>query len=132
MWFSVRPHIAFGTVEVRIADAQISAGESDALCALHVACVAQAARDEADGVPFEDPAPRFVEENLWRAIRHGLDGAFIDFARGVEMPAAEAVEALLAWTGPVRAELGLDVALPALNGAPVSYTHLTLPTTPYV
>lgn len=117
VWFSVRPHIAFGTVEVRIADAQISAGESDALCALHVACVAQAARDEAEGVPFEDPAPRFVEENLWRAIRHGLDGSFIDPARGVEMPAAEAVEALLAWTAPVRAELGLDVALPALNGA---------------
>lgn len=117
LWYSVRPHIAFGTVEVRIADAQTTAGESDALCALHVACVAQAARDEADGVPFEDPAPRLVEENLWRAIRYGLDGSFIDPARREVVPAAEAVEGLLAWTAPMRAELGLDTALPAFNGA---------------
>jgi glutamate---cysteine ligase / carboxylate-amine ligase len=117
LWFSVRPHIAFGTVEVRIADAQTTAGESDALCALHVASVAQAARDEAEGVPFEDPHPRLVEENLWRAIRFGLDGSFIDVGRLEVISAAEAVEGLLAWTAPVRSELGLDVALPALNGA---------------
>jgi carboxylate-amine ligase len=117
VWFSVRPHIAFGTVEVRICDAQPTAAESDALCALHVACVAQAARDDEEGVPFDDPPPRFVEENLWRAIRYGLDGRLLDLERALEYPAPEAVERLLAWTEPVRTELGIEVALPELNPA---------------
>src|SRR3954471_17311946 len=55
VWWSVRPHLSFGTVELRICDAQTTAAESDALIGLHVACIAQAARDEAEGVPFEDP-----------------------------------------------------------------------------
>ena len=117
VWWSVRPHLAFGTVELRICDAQTTAGESEALAALIAACILQAARDVEEGVPFADPAPRLVEENLWRAIRHGLDGRLIDLERGEERPAAEAVERLLAWTAPVRAELGVDVALPELNGA---------------
>ena len=43
---------------------------------------------------------------MWRAIRYGLDGQLIDFERGEEYPARESVERLLAWTAPVRAELG--------------------------
>ena len=117
VWLSVRPHLSFGTVEVRICDAQTTAAESDALCALHVACVAQAARDEEEGVPFEDPPPRLVEENLWRAIRYGLDGRMIDLEREEEYPAAEVVARLLDWTAPIRSELGIEVALPELNGA---------------
>ena len=74
VWWSVRPHFSFGTVEVRICDAQATAQESEALAALMVACVAQAARDVDEGVPFADPAPRLIEENMWRAIRFGLDG----------------------------------------------------------
>ena len=54
---------------------------------------------------------------MWRAIRHGLDGELIDLERAEEQPAAEAVERLLAWTAPVRGELGIEVALPELNGA---------------
>lgn len=117
VWWSVRPHLSFGTVEVRICDAQPTAGESDGLAALIVACVAQAARDVEDGVPFADPPGRLVEENMWRAIRRGLDGLLIDLERGVEFPGQAALERLLAWTAPVRAELGIDVALPELNGA---------------
>lgn len=117
VWLSVRPHLSFGTVEVRICDAQTTAAESDALCALHVACVAQAARDEEEGVPFEDPPPRLVEENLWRAIRYGLDGRMIDLEREEEYPASEVVGRLLDWTAPIRSELGIEVALPELNGA---------------
>jgi carboxylate-amine ligase len=117
VWWSVRPHLSFGTVELRICDAQATAGESEALAALTTACILQAARDVDEGVPFSDPAPRLVEENLWRAIRYGLDGRLIDLERGEEHPAAEAVERLLAWTAPVRAELGVEVALPELNGA---------------
>src|SRR5436305_1245392 len=55
LWWSVRPHHAFGTVEVRICDAQSSAEAATALEALAVSCVAQAALDIDDGVPFESP-----------------------------------------------------------------------------
>jgi glutamate---cysteine ligase / carboxylate-amine ligase len=108
VWWSVRPHFGFGTVEVRICDAQSGATESEELAALVVACVAQAARDVEEGVPFEDPAPRLVEENLWRAVRHGMDGNQLDLDAGIEIPAAAAVEALAEWTAPIRAELGIE------------------------
>ncbi|HZV73391.1 MAG TPA: YbdK family carboxylate-amine ligase [Conexibacter sp.] len=117
VWWSIRPHLTFGTVEVRICDAQATAAESEALAALIVGAVLQAARDVDEGVPFVDPAPRLVEENVWRAIRFGLDGKLIDLERAREQPAQEAVERLLAWTAPVRGELGIEVALPELNGA---------------
>jgi carboxylate-amine ligase len=117
VWWSVRPHFAFGTVEVRICDAQPTAGESEALASLMVACVAQAARDIDDGVPVEDLPPRMIEENMWRAIRYGLDGELLDLERREPFPAAEATERLLKWTAPMRAELGIDVSLPPLNGA---------------
>jgi glutamate---cysteine ligase / carboxylate-amine ligase len=117
VWWSIRPHFTFGTVEVRICDAQSTAPEAEALAALIVACVAQAARDEDERVPFTDHPRRLVEENFWRAIRHGLDGALIDLDRGEELPAAATAERLLAWTAPVRAELGIEPAFPPLNGA---------------
>jgi carboxylate-amine ligase len=117
VWWSVRPHLSFGTVELRMCDAQTTATESDALIGLHVACIAQAARDEQDGVPFDDPPPRLVEENVWRAIRYGLDGRFVDFERAEQFDGAAIVDRLLAWTAPVRAELGLEPSFPELNGA---------------
>jgi carboxylate-amine ligase len=117
VWWSVRPHFSFGTVEVRICDAQMTAAESEALAALIVACVAQAARDVDEGVPFTDLPRRLIEENFWRAIRHGLDGDLLDLDRGESYPAAEATERLLNWCAPVRAELGIEIALPSLNGA---------------
>jgi len=117
VWWSIRPHFSFGTVEVRICDAQSTAPEAEALAALIVACVAQAARDEDERVPFTGHPRRLIEENFWRAIRHGLDGALIDLDRAEEFPAAAAAERLLAWTAPVRAELGIEPAFPPLNGA---------------
>jgi carboxylate-amine ligase len=117
VWWSVRPHFGFGTVEVRICDAQSTASESEALAGLIVACVAQAARDVDEGVPFSDPAQRLIEENMWRAIRFGLDGRMIDLERAEEYPAGAIVERLAAWTEPVRGELGIEPVFPERNGA---------------
>jgi carboxylate-amine ligase len=117
VWWSIRPHFSFGTVEVRICDAQPTAGESDALAALIVACVAQAARDVDAGLPFTNLPRRLIEENMWRAIRYGLDGELLDLDRGEPYPAVDALERLLAWTAPARAELGIDVPLAAPNAA---------------
>ena len=117
VWWSVRPHHSYGTVEMRICDAQTSGDDSTALAGLITACVAQAALDVDDGVPFEDPPRRMLEENFWRAIRFGLDGKLIDLARGEEYPAAAAADRLLAWTARARSALGIEPSLPALSGA---------------
>ena len=119
VWWSVRPHFSYGTVEVRICDVQATAAESDALVGLTVACVAQALLELDAGEPFEPLPGYLIEENMWRAIRYGLDGRMIDFARGEEYPSAEIVERLLAWTAPARAAFALEVepALGEPNGA---------------
>jgi carboxylate-amine ligase len=121
LWWSVRPHHAFGTVEVRICDAQTRGEESFALAGLIAACIAQTALDydergyeSAGNAPLRD---REIEENLWRAIRYGMGGRMIDFRRGEEVEAAAALEGLLAWTAPARAQLGIEAALPSRNGA---------------
>jgi carboxylate-amine ligase len=117
LWWSVRPHHSFGTVEVRICDAQSSGDESLALGGLLVACVAQSALDYDEGCLAPPLRAREVEENLWRAIRYGLDGRMIDFDRGEEIEAAEAVEQLLSWTAPAREALSIDDPVIGPNGA---------------
>jgi carboxylate-amine ligase len=120
LWWSVRPHHAFGTVEVRICDAQTRGEESFALAGLIAAAIAQTALEydehgyDGAGTPLRD---REIEENLWRAIRYGMSGRLIDFRRGVQIEAAAALDELLAWTEPARTQLGIDVDLPARNGA---------------
>jgi carboxylate-amine ligase len=120
LWWSVRPHHSFGTVEVRICDAQTRGDESFALAGLIAACIAQTALDydehgyEGRGAPLAD---REIEENLWRAIRHGAGGRMIDFRRGEEVPTRSMLEGVLVWTEPARAQLGIDLRLPERNGA---------------
>ena len=81
------------------------------------ACIAQAARDVDEGAPAVDLPPRLIEENMWRAIRFGLDGKLVDFARECEYPARDAIERLAAWTAPIRAETGVELGFPERNGA---------------
>jgi glutamate---cysteine ligase / carboxylate-amine ligase len=120
LWWSVRPHHRFGTVEVRICDAQTRGEESFALAGLIAACVAQTALayDEHGYAGAGEPlSGREIEENLWRAIRYGMDGRQIDFRRGAEVEAGAELERLLEWTQPARAQIGVDPDLPERNGA---------------
>ncbi|HST69835.1 MAG TPA: YbdK family carboxylate-amine ligase [Solirubrobacterales bacterium] len=120
LWWSVRPHHKFGTVEVRICDAQTRGEESTALAGLIAACIAQTALDydehgyEGRGAPLAD---REIEENLWRAIRYGAGGRMVDFRRGEEVPTRALLDQVLVWTEPARTQLGLDLRLPERNGA---------------
>ncbi len=120
LWWSVRPHHRFGTVEVRICDAQTRGDESTALLEMIAACAAQTAIDydnhgyDGAGEPL---LGREIEENLWRAIRYGMDAKLIDFRGGREVEARQVREGLLEWTAPARERLGLEVALPEANGA---------------
>jgi carboxylate-amine ligase len=117
LWWSVRPHHAFGTVEVRICDAQTRGAEAFNLAGMMVACVAQAALDFDDGVLAAPLRQREIEENLWQAIRWGLEGSQIDFSHGRVVDTAAALEGVLEWTDPARSALGLDLEIPSENGA---------------
>ncbi len=117
LWWSVRPHHSFGTVELRICDAQTRGTESFSLAGLIAVCIAQSALDYDDGALPEPQLQREIEENLWRAIRYGMDGKLIDFTRGEEVPASEALERLVERTAPARDGLGIEVAIPDANGA---------------
>ncbi len=117
VWWSIRPHFAYGTVEVRICDAQPTAAESEALAALIVACVAQAARDVDEQTAFVHHPRRLIEENVWRALRYGLDGELLDLDRRQRYPAQTTAERLLEWTAPTREELDIEINFPELNGA---------------
>ena len=82
LWWSVRPHLAYPTVELRIMDAQPDLAEAQALAALGYALAVRCARAVDEGEPLPDVPRRLLEENLWRAIRYGLGGELLDFGRG--------------------------------------------------
>jgi len=124
LWWSVRPHHAFGTVEVRICDAQTRGDESLNLAALIAACVAQVAIDLDEGISPVPMRQREIEENLWRAIRYGMDGEMIDFRSRRVVPTRQVLEDLVEWTAPARQTLGVDVELPERNGAQRAYADL--------
>src|SRR5438552_824277 len=69
LWWSVRPHLAFPTVEIRICDGQPTLEEAKSLAALAYSLTARLARAIDDGEPVLDLPHRLIEENLWRAIR---------------------------------------------------------------
>jgi carboxylate-amine ligase len=117
LWWSVRPHHVFGTVELRICDAQTRGEESIALAALLTGCIAQSALDYDEGKLGRPLGQREIEENLWRAIRHGLEGTQIDFAAREVIPTRAALERLVQWTTPAREMLGLEFEPPDENGA---------------
>ena len=119
MWWSVRPHLAFPTVEVRICDAQPDLAQAQSLAALMYALGARIARALDEGEPLPDVPRRLIEENLWRAIRHGLSDGLIDFERGVVVAARARLEALIEWVLPVAEEVGAApyLAVPSANAA---------------
>jgi glutamate---cysteine ligase / carboxylate-amine ligase len=119
LWWSVRPHLAFPTVEIRICDGQPELAEAQALAAFAVSLAARIARAHDEGEPLPDVPYRLIEENTWRAIRWGLSGELIDFERGESVPARARLERLLEWVAPVANEIGAApfLAVPERNAA---------------
>ena len=119
LWWSVRPHLAYPTVEIRICDGQPDLAESQSLAALMHALAARCARAVDEGEPLPNLPNRLLEENLWRAIRYGLPGELIDFETGETLPARARLEQLLEWVAPVAEEIGAApfLAVPAANAA---------------
>src|SRR6188508_338672 len=118
LWWSVRPHLAFPTVELRICDGQPELGESQALAALMFALTARIARALDEGEELPDHPHRLIEENFWRAIRYGLSGELIDLESGDVLPARARIEELVQWTMPVAEELGVSSFLTVPSATP--------------
>jgi carboxylate-amine ligase len=117
LWWSVRPHLAYPTVEIRICDGQPDLGDARALVAFGYALTARIARSLDEGEPLPQPPPRMIEENLWRAIRYGLSGSLLDPSTFEVRPARAELERLIEWIGPVADQLGVPLAIPAANAA---------------
>jgi carboxylate-amine ligase len=119
LWWSVRPHLAYPTVEIRICDAQPDLAEAQALAALAYALAARCVRAVDEGEPLPSLPHRLLEENFWRAIRYGLPGELIDFERGEPVPARARIEQLIEWVAPLAEETGAApfLAVPAANSA---------------
>jgi carboxylate-amine ligase len=106
IWWSVRPHLAYPTIEIRICDGQPDLAEAQSLAALCYALAARCLRAYDEGNPLPDLPHRLLEENLWRAIRWGMSGELLDFDRGEAVPARARLEQLLEWVEPVADEIG--------------------------
>jgi carboxylate-amine ligase len=111
VWWDVRPHPAFGTVELRVCDGIPTLREVAAVAALYQCLV-----EHLDGVLDRDgtlPIPRewVVRENKWRAARHGLEAEIIVDDRGDLVPLREAIETLVAELNPIARRLRCEAEL---------------------
>ncbi len=110
LWWDVRPQPRFGTVEVRVLDAQTTAGEAAALAAL-VQCIARLEVEEGYVSATLIGAQEALEENRFIAARDGMDARLIDPLREQRTPAREQLERLLEACAPHAAELGCEAEL---------------------
>ena len=106
IWWDVRLHPFFNTVEFRVCDAQMRVDETIALTALCQALVAKLHKLLTQNLSFRTYRTRLINENRWRASRYGLDGKLIDFGKSTEVPTRELVEELLDFVDDVVDELG--------------------------
>jgi glutamate---cysteine ligase / carboxylate-amine ligase len=119
LWWSVRPHLAFPTVEIRNCDGQPDLAEAVSLSALCASLAARLARAYDEGEPVTLHPHRMIEENMWRAIRYGLSGELIDLDHGEVLPARTRIERLIEWVLPAAEEIGAApyLATPERNAA---------------
>lgn len=122
-WWELRPHPSFGTLELRVPDAQTTLAEAAGVVVVAQALTAWLAErfDAGERLPV---APSWrIEENRFAALRHGLDGELADLASGELVPTRERLSALLDELAPVAQRLGAGAlmrhayALAERNGA---------------
>ena len=106
IWWDVRPHPTFGTLEFRMCDVPTRVEESVALAALTQAIVVKLYKLYRQNMGFRLYPRALVEENKWRAARWGIDGKLIDFGKRKEVPMRELALELLEFVDDVVDELG--------------------------
>lgn len=105
VWWDIRPHPNFGTVELRICDGLPSLDEIGCVAALAQCLVERFDRQLDDGYQLPEPRPWLVRENKWRAARYGLDAKVIVDAAGTERLVGEHLRELVDALEPIAAEL---------------------------
>ena len=111
VWWDLRPHPQFGTLEFRICDVPTSPNATIALAALAQAIVVKLYRLRSSNLGFRIYSRALVEENKWRAARYGIHGRLIDFGRRAEVPMRDLALELLEFVDDVVDELGSRKAL---------------------
>lgn len=97
IWWDVRPHHTYPTLEFRVCDVCTRVEEAVCIAAILQAIVAKLWKLRRDNITFRVYPSTFIEENKWRAVRFGLDGKLIDFGKEEELPARELITEMLAW-----------------------------------
>ncbi len=106
IWWDIRPHPYFSTLEFRICDMQTTVEETLTLAALMQAIVAKLYRLRERNLGFRQYHRSLLMENRWRAMRHGLDGRLIDFGKEQEVPISTLIDELLSFVDEVVDDLG--------------------------
>src|SRR5216684_3125200 len=106
IWWDLRPHPTFGTLEFRICDVPTAPRASIAIAALAQAIIVKLYRLRARNLGFRRYPRALIEENKWRASRWGLDGKLIDFGKRREVPMRELALELLEFVDDVLDDLG--------------------------
>jgi glutamate---cysteine ligase / carboxylate-amine ligase len=97
IWWDVRPHHAYPTLEFRVCDVCTRVDEAVCIAAILQAIVAKIWKLRRDNLTFRVYPTAMIEENKWRAVRFGLDGKLIDFGKEQELPARELISEMLQW-----------------------------------
>jgi carboxylate-amine ligase len=111
LWWELRPHPAFGTLEVRAADAQTRVEDAAAIAAVVQSLVVWLGGLHDAGERLPAVASFRIAENFWSALRHGLGGWMLDLETGEQEPTLARVDRLLAEVEPTAADLGLDAEI---------------------
>jgi carboxylate-amine ligase len=106
IWWDIRPHPFFNTLEFRVCDLPMRADETIALAALIQATVAKLYKLYSANQGFRLYRRALLMENKWRATRYGIDGKLIDFGKQTEVPFGSLAEEYLAFVDDVLDELG--------------------------
>jgi carboxylate-amine ligase len=106
IYWDVRPHPFFPTLEFRICDIPTRVDDTIAIAALFQALVAKFNRLLDQNLTFRLHHKMLIEENKWRAVRYGLDGQMIDFGKGEEVPIRHLIRELLEFVDDVIDDLG--------------------------
>ncbi|MGA7914569.1 MAG: carboxylate-amine ligase [Candidatus Acidiferrales bacterium] len=115
IWWDVRPHPTFGTLEFRIFDVVTRVDEAIAIAALTQAIVVKLHRLYTANMGFRMYHRALIEENKWRAARWGIEGKLIDFGKQAEVPMNVLAEELLEFIDDVLDELGSRAALAPIH-----------------
>ncbi len=106
IWWDVRPHPFFPTLEFRVCDIPTRVDDTIAIAALFQAIVARLSNLIDKNLGFRLYRRALVQENKWRAVRYGLDGKMVDFGKQKEVPVRDLIRELLEFIDPVVDHLG--------------------------